>query len=676
MRVLLLFLFTLALQAQTIAFTVGNSGLTSLTWNSVNVNHTYNNLLTSVTSSVQGTVSPPSGCSTSLTATSVTQNCTNGTAPFSVTVTFAAIDGNTLTAQVALTNTGNTETIASASVNLLGLTYSQFDQASSYQYGISSSVPLEYVSFGSGRFGIWNPSPSSSYQIVGQQNGNAPSMFSTNSVVLYNVAPGATNTQIFWLRFTTDMTSANNVIWPEAYSTFASTYGYALNHPDRRPVMAWFLSSFSNSTANNPRGWTFGGSYNVNADDAGYSNFQKLLASQANTVISLIKARPIQPQGILFWDIEGQEFAQPTSYIGDPRWLNSGYAPEMNAAVDAMVSAFQSAGYAVGFTLRPSFVNTVSSLPSSCAYNSQGAMNSYYLVTAAAFGQRFYTCNSDGASFTLKAKGSGYQQGYGSNANDAIVALLTAKVNYARARWGARLFYVDSTAYSDGSGSMSADIWRTLQRAFPDTLFFPENNVFGNVSSAMPYSEPTASGPPAVPVFRRYAYPSANYAVNVANCSGLTAQGQCWPNNVNAFQTGVALGDIDIYTQPQGLSAAQLTAIESMIAAGRAQQTNVVVTDSGSGKSHTFTGDPLNVQGTYPVKMRVYFAATPDGLATSSTYCENGQLSGGNGCTLNLSGMRYFNLQYFDFSNNLVTAGPPRPYQPGPRIRTRGAGGN
>ncbi len=61
-----------------------------------------------------------------------------------------------------------------------------------------------------------------------------------------------------------------------------------------------------------------------------------------------MNGRAVRPQGILIWDIEGQEFVHPTTYIGDPRVFESGYAPEMNAVANEMFAVFRDAGYRVG----------------------------------------------------------------------------------------------------------------------------------------------------------------------------------------------------------------------------------------------------------------------------------------------------------------------------------------
>ncbi len=107
------------------------------------------------------------------------------------------------------------------------------------------------------------------------------------------------------------------------------------NHPDQ--------------SATNPRGYL----NDLTIDVSDVSGFASRILRQAQAILTLIQSRPIQPQGIIIWDLEGEEFIQPTTYIGDPRALAQGYAPEMNAAADSLFALFRNAGLKVGLTLRP-----------------------------------------------------------------------------------------------------------------------------------------------------------------------------------------------------------------------------------------------------------------------------------------------------------------------------------
>src|SRR6202040_2632351 len=99
-------------------------------------------------------------------------------------------------------------------------------------------------------------------------------------------------------------------------------YPSVMNWPDRRPIMAWFIADYAKRSAANPRGYLQDPA--IDASDA--AGFQSKVMGQAQKILSLIQSRPVQPQGIVIWDLEGQEFIQPTTYVGDPRVFSQGYA--------------------------------------------------------------------------------------------------------------------------------------------------------------------------------------------------------------------------------------------------------------------------------------------------------------------------------------------------------------
>ena len=57
-------------------------------------------------------------------------------------------------------------------------------------------------------------------------------------------------------------------------------------------------------------------------------------------------------QGMVTWDIEGEQYPQPTTYIGDPTQFST-LAPEMDGVIDQYFQTFSSAGFRVGICLRP-----------------------------------------------------------------------------------------------------------------------------------------------------------------------------------------------------------------------------------------------------------------------------------------------------------------------------------
>src|ERR1700678_3780023 len=122
-----------------------------------------------------------------------------------------------------------------------------------------------------------------------------------------------------------------------------------LNWPDRRPIGSIFLADYSHRSASNPRGWFNAPGFDA-MGDGGTERFRKALLAYADGAIAVLKG--VNAQGMIVWDLEGEEFPQRTSYIGDPR-LMATLAPEMAPVADEFFRRFRDAGLRVGMTVRP-----------------------------------------------------------------------------------------------------------------------------------------------------------------------------------------------------------------------------------------------------------------------------------------------------------------------------------
>jgi hypothetical protein len=634
-----------------IYFTVGANGLQSVVWNGTNYNYSYPEGLMTVLQVV-----PPGGsmvqyydptCAGTFTATSVTKQCSEGSDTFTLNVAYSSPSSATVQALITFTNNSKVNTVQLASISTLGV-QAPF-QSLPLGGNANQQNPLVTVNFGSGQFATWTDTPATNI-VVGETCGWTN--ICKNSTQLTEIAPGQTVTASVSLRFSADPTETPVALAPEAYAAYQAAYPYIVNWPDRRPIYAWFMSDHGHQSATNPRGY-----FNTpTLDVSNIPAFEATALAQAQSIINSIKSRPVQPQGIILWDIEGQEFVQPTSYIGDPRVLGEGYSPEMNASADQIFSLFKNAGLKVGVTLRPNYIQwgPAASLPATCNSNASPAFDDYYVAVDAAYQKKFYACLTTN-TWTLVPSGNGWQTVYQPSQVQQVTNMLLAKVAYARARWGTTLYYVDSTVWNGGA-PITADIFRALQTAYPDSLFIPEESYMGTMAVAMPYSTPGGSmNSSFAPTTWRYAYPSAAQATNMSNCAGTAA---CWSANAAGFDIGQKIGDIAIYSIPSQLSNAQLGTIESMILQARGEAGKITVTDSSTGTAYSYSGTPATVYSKYPVKMRVYFAASASAIASSSTYCENGGWAGTNSCTLNLSGLKTAQIRYYDFEGKLVQAQP------------------
>jgi hypothetical protein len=639
--------------ANEIYFTTNANGLQSVVWNGTNYNNpTNDNLFAYVQmqspSGVLSGLSVPS-CTGSFTTTSVTKSCQVGGDSLGLTVSYSVPSNGTLQAQVSLTNNSRTNTVHSAGISTLAVQMSQFDPVNSVLTDVNEKNVLSIVSFVTGRFAIWTDTPGPNVS-TSQQCGW--SYICKDAPILTNIAPSQTLTAKFSVRFTSNMTEDRVILAPEAYSEYQAAHPYLVNWPDRRPISLWFMSDYGHQSATNPRGY-----FNQPAlDVSNISAFQSTALAQAQNIIASIQARPVKPQGIILWDIEGQEFPQATSYVGDPRIFSEGYDAEMNATADQLFALFKNAGLKVGVTIRPEYLQwgPVANLPSTCNSNSEDNYKDYYIATGAPLHQKFYACSAPN-TWLLMPSGNGSQTMFQSTQVQQVINLLLSKVAYARARWGTMIYYVDSAVW-DGGAPITATIFRALQQAYPDSLFIPEQSYIGTMGVTIPYAAPNGSlNSLYAPETWRFAYPNGAQATNLSNCNGT-----CWAADAPSFDIGQKIGDIAMYSIPGQLSTPQLTAIETMILQARKEAGTVNVTDISTGAIYSYNGTPSTIYS-YPVKMMVYFAVSVSDLTSSSTYCENGAWLGTNSCTLNLAGLTVAQIRYYDFEGNLVSSAAAGP---------------
>ena len=206
-------------------------------------------------------------------------------------------------------------------------------------------------------------------------------------------------------------------------------------------------------------------------------------------------------QGVIVWDIEGQEMPHMISYIGDPRLMEQ-MAPEMAGAADAFMQKFKDAGLRVGVTIRPSHV-----------VRSPGAKDAYEHVQP-----------------------------------DDPVQEISDKIEYAKKRWGCTLFYVDSTVLwvnqADGKPelkTMPAEYFQILNARFPDSLLIPEESATRHWAYTAPYHE-LQQGYTGTPKNVRDCYPDAFTVLRVVD-AGMDLVKQKHDDLV----AGVRSGDVLLY---------------------------------------------------------------------------------------------------------------------------------
>lgn len=183
----------------------------------------------------------------------------------------------------------------------------------------------------------------------------------------------------------------------------------------------------------------------------------------ADATISIL--RNMKAQGMITWDIEGQEFPG-TTYAGDPRKYTL-LAPEMAGIADDYFRRFREAGFRVGVCVRP---------------------------------QELLFDRGKNVAGERDAADPGKE--------------LADKIAWANKTWGATLFYVDTNG--EPSRPLDAAIMEKVARQFPGVLLIPEHKNVRYFAFSAPYfslREGLVSTPPAV----RAVYPNAFSFINTAD---------------------------------------------------------------------------------------------------------------------------------------------------------------
>jgi len=240
----------------------------------------------------------------------------------------------------------------------------------------------------------------------------------------------------------------------DIYAGFAKALPPAFNWPDRRPIGALFMARDNTKWKTNPRGYLNDEKIDVLSDE-GRQAFRERLLKFADGCVAEVKKTG--GQGVIVWDIEGDQMPHAITYLGDPRVLPQ-EAPEMDAAADEFFKKFRDAGLRTGICIRPSKV-----IP-------------------------------DGHG------GWKHQQ------VDDPVADMADKIAYAKKRWGCTIVYMDTNVvwklhrleddetrgmWQGESRLLSTAEMRELCRRHPDVLIFPEFGPVGYRGVCGVYAELT-----------------------------------------------------------------------------------------------------------------------------------------------------------------------------------------
>ncbi len=441
--------------------------------------------------------------------------------------------GNVLTISVAISNNTNS-----------GIT---FDGASiyplSFQFpanpvGLTRGSPLQdnmsgpgvsVADFGTGEVALVNNAATqplyTGWQAAAGVNAYSAMVSSTSpdSLALFlprydrKVAPGTTAAYSIALRFGPEG-STPKVLAGDVYSNWATFHPATLKWTDHRIIGTAYLASSpagggGNTNApggypTNPRRWWNDSSVNITTP-SGLAAFQQRMIQQAHSNVA--NAQRMLAQGVITWDVEGEQFPQTTSYVCSPDQIAT-IAPEMESVIasgpyagqkldDAYFRIQTSAGLKVGGCIRP---------------------NQFILNSNRTASQNYISGNSQ------------------------LAAILKRKMSYAQQRWGWTLFYVDSNVDVNGA-VLDASIYKELSNSLPGALIMPEEANTAYYAYTAPFLSFIFHRSLGTDSAVRYVYPNA-FSVNLVNDVSAGTLLQYTPQLVNSVKSGdILMGHADYW---------------------------------------------------------------------------------------------------------------------------------
>lgn len=267
-----------------------------------------------------------------------------------------------------------------------------------------------------------------------------------------------------------------------------------LTWPDRRPIGRIFIGDRP-PTPRNPSGYQ-GTDVDVTTP-AGRERFRRDLLAIADRLVAAF--REMDAQGMIVWDIEGQEF-RGCVYVGDPRKLPA-MAPWMDAVADDFFGRFKNAGLRTGVCLRPMSLFRVP----------EDHLRKHARDPAQYWGYLLYR----EAGLPISAPEMGWWAEVQKDAERDPITELSDRVTYAQRRWGATLFYIDTNSFARNDGGrekhalLTAEQMQRLARLHPDCLFIPEHETPDYYASTAPYNHPGVDPTAATPAAVRTRYPAS-----------------------------------------------------------------------------------------------------------------------------------------------------------------------
>lgn len=295
-----------------------------------------------------------------------------------------------------------------------------------------------------------------------------------------------------------------------------------LTWPDRRPIGRIFIGDRP-PTPRNPSGYQ-GTDVDVTTPE-GRERFRRDLLAIADRLVAAF--REMDAQGMIVWDIEGQEF-RGCVYVGDPRKL-AAMAPWMDEVADDFFRRFKEAGLRTGVCLRPMSLFRIP----------EEHLRKHGRGPAQHWGYMLYR----EAGLPITKPEIGHWVEAQKDAERDPIAELSDRVQYAQRRWGATLFYIDTNSFARSDGGrekhtlLTAEQMQRLARLHPDCLFIPEHETPDYYASTAPYNHPGVDPTAATPAAVRTRYPGSFLCEVIPERQDFVR----WDEYVNGVQEGDVL---------------------------------------------------------------------------------------------------------------------------------------
>jgi len=306
----------------------------------------------------------------------------------------------------------------------------------------------------------------------------------------------------FSVRFS-DINAEPDIVCSDLYQKFRDYWKPHLDWKDRRPIGALFLASSweGHKSQTNPRGFFSDKTIDVFSPE-GKEKFKKRAIEYAKRSVEILKS--IDAQGMIVWDIEGEENPHPITYIGDPRMTRI-LAPEMDEIADEFFKIFRDAGLRTGVCIRPTQV-----------YFDE--KDKKWKHGTGSHGPMRNPLNDDFSE--IWPKDLPWWQFF------PVVERLSRKIEYAKKRWGCSLFYMDTNGIFAPCGEkvdkfqwilLWSEVYKELRKRHPDVLIIPEfPKGPASWSQIAPYCE-LRGGIASTPPYIRKLFPYAFSVINVAD---------------------------------------------------------------------------------------------------------------------------------------------------------------